>query len=75
MINLSDNEVASFAVGLFIGALIFGISGLFYGAKIQRQAWKETAIERGYAKMVMVDSLSGESEFFWNNDSLILEKK
>lgn len=52
--------IYGFLAGIFLGSVI--ISSLVLRTQ------QRIAIEHGYAKRVMVDSITGDTEFRWNNE-------
>jgi formate/nitrite transporter FocA (FNT family) len=56
------------AVGLFCG--------IFIGAAFTGNVWRVEAIQKGHAKYVIINSLTGETQWMWNESAATkVEKK
>ena len=60
---MNDGFIPGFAAGCFIGLIIL-ITLLI----LQNNRWKESAVRHGAGQFVIVDEISGRSEFKWNNE-------
>ncbi len=71
--DVLDAAFIGFGAGAIIVGLISGVSCGNLGAKWRGEDYQEAAIKRGYARMVMVDSISGETKFFWNDSIPVIK--
>ncbi len=60
-------RIFSFEAGMFLGAVI-AIVVFGFTMNAQTRRYQSEAIKRGYARMVVTDSLSGATEFKWGDE-------